>query len=237
MKTKRMLMLIGTIGLGLVQAGAELPAPSPVSPGAASGPLPGPGYRTPLAGKLYVGFDLCAALQNDITLSDTAGDSERVTFDPGPRFDLQLGYNLAKNWAAELELGFIVSPVKYSYAFGSGNSVALVEVPVMVNVIYSRPLWGHCSAYVGGGAGGVFINYQDAFGNTTPAATTFGYQGMAGLKYVFGPKWDMGIGYKVLGTTGYNVGSGVAYDGYTPTEYKSDGNFTQAILLTFNCKF
>lgn len=60
---------------------------------------------------------------------------------------------------------------------------------------------------------------------------------MAGLRYGFSPKWDMGVGYKVLGTTGYNVGSGVAYNGYTPTEYKSNGNFTQAILLTFNCRF
>ncbi len=240
MKTTKKLMLLGAIALVFMQTVPGLPAQSPalVSSSSAASPLPGPGYGTPLSGKLYVGFDLGAALQSDITLSDSVGDSERVSFDPGVRMDMQLGYNLTKNWAAELELGFIISPVKYSYTFGTDyNSVALFEVPVLVNVIYSRPLFGHCSAYVGGGVGGVFINYQDAYGDTTPTAATFGYQGMAGLRYAFSPKWDLGLGYKLLGTTGYDVGSGVAYDGYTATEYRSNGNLTQSILVTLNCRF
>ena len=197
-----------------------------------------PGYAMPLSGKLYLGFDGGAALQQSITLSDSVGDSERVAFDPGARLDMQLGYNLTTNWAVELEFGLIISPVKYSYALGTDYmGVDLVEFPVLVNVIYSHPLGRHFSVYVGGGVGGVFSHYEDEYGDTTPSGSAFGYQGMAGVKYALSKKMDLGAGYKILGTAGYNVASGVAYDGFTPTEYKSSGNLTQSFLLTLTCKF
>jgi len=193
---------------------------------------------TPLGGKVYFGFDAGAALQQNITLSDTVGDSEQVAFDPGVSLDVQAGYNLTKNWAAELELGLVISPVQYSYALGTDcMGVDLVQLPVMVNLVYSQPLGKNCSVYLGVGAGGVFSHYEDVYGDTTPSASAFGYQGMAGFKYSINQKWDLGVGYKCLGTTSYDVGSGVAYNGYTPTEYKSSGNVVQSILVTLNCKF
>ena len=85
--------------------------------------------------------------------------------------------------------------------------------------------------------GGVFSHYEDEYGDSTSSASAFGYQGMAGLKLAVSERWTLGVGYKFLGTTGYNVGSGVAYDGYTPTEYKSSGNQTHSILVTLACNF
>ncbi len=206
--------------------------------GAPGNTVPGHGYVAPLNGKLYFGFDGGAALQQGITLSDSVGDSEQVAFDPGARLDMEMGYNLAPNWAVELELGLIISPVKYSYALGTDYmGVNLVQFPVLVNVIYSRPLGHHFSVYAGGGVGGVFSHYEDEYGDTTPSASAFGYQGVAGVKYALNQRWDLGVGYKILGTAGYDVGSGVAYDGTTPTEYKSSGNLTQSILVTLACKF
>jgi opacity protein-like surface antigen len=206
--------------------------------GMPGGTVPGHDSTMPLGGKLYFGFDAGVALQQNITLSDSVGDSEQVAFDPGARLDMQLGYNFATNWAVEWELGLIISPVKYSYALGTDYmGVDLIQMPVMVNLIYSRPLGRHFSVYVGGGAGGVFSHYQDEYGDTTPSASAFGYQGMAGIRYALNPKCDLGVGCKILGTTGYDVASGVAYDGSTPAEYKSSGNVIQSILVTLNCKF
>ena len=108
---------------------------------------------------------------------------------------------------------------------------------MLINVIYSRPIGQRWSAYVGGGVGGVFSTYANGYGYSTPTASAFGFQGMVGFKYALSKNWDMGIGYKLLGTTGYDVGSGVAYDGSTPTDYKSDGNLTQSVLLTFAFKY
>jgi opacity protein-like surface antigen len=238
-------ILGAAVALAMVDRPMAVQAQTPTSTSADSPTFGTPGvaassasYATPLSGKLYFGFDCGAARQRSITLSDSAGDSERVAFDPGARLDTQLGYNFATNWAVELELGLIISPVKYSYALGTDYmGVSLVEFPVLVNVIYSRPLGRHFSVYAGGGVGGVFSHYEDEYGDTTPSASAFGYQGMAGVKYVINQKCDLGVGYKILGTAGYNVASGVAYDGFTPTEYKSSGNLTQSILATLTCKF
>jgi len=198
------------------------------------GAAPGRYYATPLSGKVYLGFDAGAAFQQDITISD----SDKVTFGTGARLDCQLGYNFTTNWAAELEVGLIISPVAHSYVLGTDfMDLDYTELPVMVNVIYTQPLGHHFSAYVGGGIGGVFSEYSDEFGDSTPSDSAFAFQGMAGIKYAINERWDFGVTYKFLGTTEHDVGPGVAYDGITPTEYKSDGTMTHSVLVALTCKF
>jgi opacity protein-like surface antigen len=237
-------ILSGAIALAVANSPSALQAQTTTTSGDSanagmpSGTVPGRGYATSLNGKSYLGFDLGGALQQSITLSDTVGDSEKVRFEPGARLDVEMGYDFARNWAVELELGLIISPVKHSYVMGTDYmSVDLVQLPVLVNMIYSRPFGQRCLFYVGGGAGGVFSHYEDEYGDTTPTASAFGYQGLAGVKLALDNRWDLGVGYKILGTTGYNVDSGVAYDGFTPTEYKSNGNLSQSILMTLTYKF
>ncbi len=193
---------------------------------------------TPLSGKVYLGFDAGAAFQQDITITDSVGDSDKVAFGTGARLDCELGYNFTKNWAAELEVGLIINPVAHSYVLGTDfMSVDFTELPVMLNVIYTQPLGHHFMAYAGGGVGGVFSEYSDEFGDTTPSDSAFAFQGMAGVKYAINERWDLGVAYKFLGTTGHDVGPGVAYDGTTPTEYKSDGTLTHSVLVALTCKF
>jgi opacity protein-like surface antigen len=229
-------VLVSPANLEAQNAGSfQQDATNAVPPGAA---LSGHDYVAPLTGKIYLGLDVGVAWQKNITLSDGLGGSETVKYDPGARFDVAMGYNLTPHWAAELELGFVISPVQSSYALGTDYvSVDLIELPLMVNVIYTRPLGRWCSAYVGGGVGGVFIHYQDAYFDTTPTASTFGYQGMAGLRFVINPILEIGLGYKYLATTGYDVGSGIAYHAFVPTEFRSDGNQTQSVLLTLTRRF
>ena len=84
--------------------------------------------------------------------------------------DCQIGYNFTPNWAAEMDTGLIVSRSKIrSYSGLISWSVDFVEVPIMANVIYTQPLGRHFSAYVGGGVGGAFSNYENEFGGTTAA--------------------------------------------------------------------
>jgi opacity protein-like surface antigen len=238
-------ILTGAVALALANLGSNLPA-QPSLPagydaphsGAPARTMPGRYYVTPPSGKWYLGFDAGVALQQDITLSDSVGDSDTVTFDPGATLDCEMGYNFTSNWAAELEIGLIANPVALSSALGTDfMSVDYTELPVMVNVIYTRPLGHHFSAYVGGGLGGVFSDYSNEFGGTTPSDSVFAFQGMAGVKYAVNERWDVGIAYKFLGTTGHDVGPGVAYDGITPTEYKSDGTMTHSFLLALTGKF
>lgn len=238
-------ILAGAVTCSLANLPFSIPAQllSPASrdtpcSGTPNGAVPGRYYAMPPSGKLYLGFDGGAALQQDITISDSLGDSDNVTFDPGARLDFELGYNFTKHWAAELECGLIVNSVAQSYVLGTDYmGVDLVELPVMVNVIYTQPLGRHISGYIGGGVGGVFSHYVDEFGDTTPTDSVFAFQGLAGVKYAINDRWDFGIAYKFLGTTEHDVGPGVAYDLSTPTEYKSDGTMTQSFLVTLTCKF
>jgi len=206
-------------------------------PGAPTGPGSSHYYWNPFNDKLYLGFDIGAAFQQDITLSDSIGDSEKVTFGTGARLDCQLGYNFTPNWAAEVEVGLVISPVAQSYVLGTDfMSVDYTELPVMVNVLYTRPLGHHFSAYGGGGIGGVFSGYSNDFGGSTPTESAFGFQVMAGIKYVISDRWDFRVAYKFLGTTGHDVGSGYDSNGM-PTEFRSDGNLTHSVLLVLTCKF
>jgi opacity protein-like surface antigen len=194
-------------------------------------------YLSTPTGKVYLGFDGGAAFQQPINLYDSIGDKEKVTFDTGARLDLELGCNVTPNWALELEMGLIINQVKNSFVLGTDfMNVDLVEFPVMANVIYTRPLGHNFSVYLGGGLGGVFSDYENEFGETTEGDTTFAFQGLAGLKYTFGDRWDVGVTYKFLGTTKHDVGSGFDSLG-NPTEFKSDGTMTHSVLLALSCRF
>lgn len=235
MKTTRIKILAGVVTLSLansvsnLQAQPSWPADYDTSYSSApTGTMPGRYYVTPLSGKVYLSFDLGAAWQQDITISDTVGDSETVTFDTGARLDFDLGYKFTKNWAAELEVGLIISPVKHSVFLGTDfMNVDYTELPVMVNVIYTQPLGRDFSAYVGGGLGGAFSEYSDEFGDSTPSDSTFAFQGMAGIKYAINERWDIGVAYKFLGTTRHDVAPG----------FESDGTMTHSVLLALTCKF
>ncbi len=244
MKTIRIKILAGVAGLALANSASCLQAQpywpayydTPYS-GAPTGTMPGRYYATPLSGKVYLSFDLGPAWQQDITMSDPIGDSEKVTFDPGARLDFDFGYNFTKNWAAELEIGLIVNQVKNSFFLGTDfMEVDWVELPIMVNVIYTQPLGRHFSAYVGGGIGGVFSDYSNEFGGTTASDTTFGFQGLAGIKYAINDRWDIGVAYKFLGTTDHDVGPGFDSNG-NPTEFESDGTMTHSVLMALTFKF
>lgn len=245
MKTTQTKILAGVVGLALahsapcLQAQPSWPAHDDASYSSTpTGTVPGRYDATPLSGKAYLSLDAGVALQQDIAMSDTIGDRETVMFDPGARLDCQLGYNFTRNWAAELEIGLAVNQVKNSFFLGTDfMEVDLVEFPIMVNVIYTQPLGRHFSAYLGGGIGGVFSDYNiNEFGGTTASDTTFGFQGMAGVKYAINDRWDIGVAYKFLGTTDHDVGPGLDSNG-NATEFKSGGTMTHSILAALTCKF
>ena len=194
-------------------------------------------YLDPPAGKVYLGFDMGPAFQQGITITDTIGDSDHVTFGTGVRMDCQLGYNFTPNLAAELEAGLIIVPVNNSVFLGTDfMDVTFEEFPVMLNVIYTQPLGDYLSAYVGGGVGGAFSDYSNEFGEATENDSTFAYQGLAGLKFTFNQRWELGLTYKFLGTTEHDLGS-VLDSNFNPTTFQSNGTMTHAVLVALTCSF
>ena len=245
MKTAKTKILAGAAALALAGSASSLPAQpynyyyDMPNPGAQVGPAPHDAYVSPFNDKLYLGFDGGVALQQDVTLQDSIGDSEKVTFNPGARLDMMLGYKFTEHWAAEVELGFIANGVSRSYALGTDYAgVTYLQLPVLVNGIYTLPLNKSktCLAYFGAGIGGVFSKYMDDYGDETPGDSAFAYQVQTGVKWAAGRRWEVGVAYKFLGTTGHDVGSGWDSMG-NPTEFTSDGTMTHSILATLTCRF
>ena len=188
---------------------------------------------------MYFGFDAGVALQQDVTISDSIGDSEKVTFDPGVRLDWMLGYQFNEHWAAEFEFGLIANRVKHSDMLGTDYfSVTYFQFPVLVNGIYTLPLnrSKSCSVYFGAGLGGVFSQFIDEYGDNTPGESAFAYQGLAGFRWAINPRWEAGLGYKFLGTAEHDVGDGWDSNG-NPTAFKADGSVTHSILATVTYRF
>jgi opacity protein-like surface antigen len=246
MKTPKIRLLAGAAAFALVNGATCIQAQTGVPAyyyyaapyyGAPASMAPDRYYRPPPTGKIYVGFEMGPAFQQDITITDSIGDSDKATFGTGIRLDCTFGYNITTNWAAELDTGFIILPVDNSVVLGTDfMDVDFVEVPIMLNVIYTRPLGRHFSAYLGGGVGGAFSDYENEFGGTTEGDTTFAFQGLAGLKYTINERWDLGLTYKFLGTTQHDLGSGFDSNG-NPTEFQSNGTKTHAVLLALTWKF
>lgn len=202
-------------------------------------PMPGSVYVSPFNDKLYLGFDAGVALQEDATISDSIGDSEKIAFSPGARLDMTLGWQFTTNFAAEFELGFIANEVSHSQVLGTDfSSVTYLQLPMLVNGIYSFPLTKFRTflAYVGAGAGGVFSKYMNDYGDETPGDSAFAFQGMAGIKWAVSQRCDLGVGYKFLGSTGHDLGSGWDSNG-DPTAFTSDGTMTHSILATLTVRF
>lgn len=232
MKTTKMMIFVAAAAFALANpARSHAQQAWPYYYGTAySGAVPAGYYLPTPSGKWYLSMDAGVAFQQDITLRDSIGDTAKLTFDPGARLDFDFGYNFTTNFAAEFEIGFIANQVKNSVM-----DVDLIELPIMVNAIYTQPLGRHFSAYVGGGVGGAFSDYSSEWGSTKND-TTFAFQGLAGLKYAFNERWDLGVTYKFLGTTDHDLGSGLDSNN-NPTEVKSDGTMTHSILVALTCKF
>ena len=181
-------------------------------------------------GRLYLGADAGLALQQEVTIKDSGG--AKISFDPGARFDVAVGYHFTDAWAAEFQTGVIYNSIDKIAGISldsQGLSANLYQIPLMANLSYTLPVRERVSAYLGAGVGGVVGVFHGEGGGESTDHTdlTFGYQGILGLKYALNDKMGLGLAYKFLGTTDHDFGSGV----------KSEGTRTHSVLVAFTIKF
>jgi len=113
------------------------------------------------------------------------------------------GFNVTDNLAVEIETGALTSRIRNSGSgILGGNRAYLQQVPLLANVIFKAPLRGGVTPYIGGGVGGVVsdISLRQNSHWTDDADLTFAYQAMAGVTFTFARHFDVGFGYKMLGT-------------------------------------
>jgi opacity protein-like surface antigen len=177
----------------------------------------------------FLGAGAGVAFMQDLTLKDTGG--AKMTFDPGARFELALGYQFAKAWSYDFETGFIynsVDRIAGTSLSSVGASADFYQIPFMVGLNFTPTIYGPIKGFLGASIGGVVGSFHGSGpgGSTDHTDITFGYQGAAGIKYEINDRMDLGLAYKFLGTTDHDFGSGT----------KSDGTMAHCIMICFRMK-
>jgi opacity protein-like surface antigen len=151
---------------------------------------------------LYVTGDTGLALQQRADFRQTAVPAVPVTFKPGVRADVGIGYNISDSFAAEFDAGFMwnsVDKINGVPLDSFGESIDLYSVPIFVNAIYTPPVKWDWTPYLGIGAGGTIGIFEGgAGGNDTDIEPSL--QAEAGLKCLLTPNASFGIAYKFLAT-------------------------------------
>jgi opacity protein-like surface antigen len=177
----------------------------------------------------FLGAGAGVALMQDVTLKDTGG--AKMSFNPGARFDLSLGYRLTKALNADFQTGFLYNSVDRIAGISLGDvgaSAEFYQIPLLVGLNYTLPIHGPIKGLLGADVGGVIgrFNASSPGGNLEHTDFTFGYQGTAGIKYEINDRMDLGFAYRFLGTTDHHFGSGI----------RSDGTMAHCIMVCFRMK-
>jgi opacity protein-like surface antigen len=167
--------------------------------------------------KGFLSIDGGVARTQDVTFDDGLGNSTRVGFEHGLRFDLRGGAKSTGRFGfgGEFDLGVIYNQLKGNPITLTDSKLELYQVPMMVDGFLSWRVVGPLSLRAGGGIGGV---YGTLAGDGTSFLgfdndVTFGYQGFGEISCSLGSRVDLGVGYKFLGTTSHDWGSGIKMDG------------------------
>jgi len=216
------------ISYGLAAVGATL----------ALAAVPGRAQLQFEADKLYLEVNAGVAIpQSTHIQASPLGNGGDVKFDTGLRAGLTVGYDIVRPVAVELETGVIWTPVQ-SIHDNQLSSVAakadLYQIPMLVNVLY-KPLDGAFRPYLGVGAGGAASIFDSSniplFGNSfNDQDFAFAYQGEAGFRYAVCRYCELGVAYKVMGTSDHHWTDHGA-------SFNTDGNLTHSIVATFMWRF
>ena len=153
--------------------------------------------------------------------------SGSLTINPGVRFDLPVGYRVNDWISVEFAPGVIYNTIqsiqgssvltysdwwasfdpalvgtKIQGTFTPIESGNLIQVPLMVNILFTIPTGSEWEPFVGGGIGAIYLsrtlNYSER--SYTDNCWSQSYSALAGLNYHFDKDISIGVVYKFNGT-------------------------------------
>jgi opacity protein-like surface antigen len=154
---------------------------------------------------MYVTYAAGAVFQQDVNVRQSTGNDARVSFNPGARADIGLGYNFNNWFSANVSGGFIWNTIN---DFGGvplstlGQSVNIYSIPILTGITLKLPNRTHFIPFVGLAVGANISEfYLDSNGvksndhDVEPA-----FQAEAGLNYAINPDVSLGLDYKFMTT-------------------------------------
>lgn len=185
---------------------------------------------------IYVTADGGAIFQQVGRMRQSTPPTTSVTYKPGYRGDLSVGYNFTPSLAAEFQFGIMHNDVNSvgNHLSPLGQSLDFTSVPLLLNVIYKIPVKGRWVPYVGVGAGGNISRVHYGVGTTDDHSTDAepAVQGELGLKYNVSDRASFGLAYKFMGTLNehYNLRS-------VDDKITVDGIYIHGVFANFTVSF
>lgn len=154
---------------------------------------------------MYVTYDAGAVFQQDANVRQSVGSNGRISYYPGARADLGLGYNFNTWLSANVSGGFMWNSVDH---FGGvplssvGESVDIYSVPILAGVTLKLPNHTHFIPFLGiSGGGNVSQFFLDVNGSKSKSTDVEpAVQAEAGLSYAINPDTSLGLDYKFMAT-------------------------------------
>jgi opacity protein-like surface antigen len=179
-------------------------------------------------------FTFCGGVSfNDITnIKQLAGapvSGVSASWEPGTRFDFALGARYLDSVDLELETGLLWNSMeRFNGAVVGPGHIDLYQTPILMNIVYRPDRPGKLKPYLGLGAGGVVANLDaNVAGVKDGNSMNFAYQLLAGARYPVNERTEVGVGYKLLGTTDQKFGNSL----------KIESPLNHGILFTLTFKF
>ena len=175
----------------------------------------------------YAKVDAGGALQQKFHMNGT-----RVDFNPGFRADIGFGYNFCKAFAAEFEVGSIWNSFDKvgGVPLTSNQEGDFYQYPFLAKAVFKHPFQNGLTPYLGAGVGGVgaTLHLKPGIYDNSSSDIAFAYQAEAGLKYALNEHIEVGVGYKFLGTHGFD---------FFNSTIQTDHTFSHSILASFVWNF
>jgi opacity protein-like surface antigen len=203
---------------------------------------------------LYAHIDGGLSYQQDATLEETISSatppaiftSGTVTFKPGIRGNITLGYNINRSWAAEFDTGVLWNSINSfdgTSLSSVGASFDTYTIPLLANIVYRIPIKGPWAAYLGAGAGGAasILSYSQTYLGTRyswgGSSFVFGYQAKAGLQYNLSRNASVDIAYEFFGTTDPSWSSTQNFGTPADYQFKEKSFYTHSLVIGFTWTF
>jgi opacity protein-like surface antigen len=196
-----------------------------------------PGYMGPppgQAGDIYFNGEIGGTLQQNLSIRNAG---QKVSFDPGERGDISVGFDITEALAIELQTGASYNNINTGGTQAlalAGYDADLYQIPILANLIFKAPLPGGLTPYVGAGFGGVASELDTHTHGFWASDTDFtpGYQALAGVNCTLNRHTEFGVGYRLLGTTAHT------WFPNDPVRYTPAGQtFSHSIMATLTVSF
>lgn len=210
-------------------------------------PLVGRAQNEEWLKKVYVQVDGGAAWTSSTEVSSIFGmpsPGSTASFDVGPRFGADFGYQFTDWVAGEFDLGFMANSIK-SISGTWASDATLTSVPMMFNVKFRLPNRSLVTPYAGMGVGGSSsfldvdqIGYQNIWFSGSGSDFVFAWQAFAGFRVALNENMGLGVEYRYFHSDGpsFEADYGYYYDSWSNAMQFGDIE-TQSVSLRFDVRF